>query len=35
MPGFKNAHAHSGMTFLISYADDLPNFKLAKSTSFS
>ena len=24
MPGFKNAHAHSGMTFLRSYADDLP-----------
>lgn len=24
MPGFKNAHAHSTMTFLRSYADDLP-----------
>lgn len=24
MPGFKNAHAHSPMTFLRSYADDLP-----------
>ena len=24
MPGFKNAHTHSGMTFLRSYADDLP-----------
>ncbi len=24
MPGFKNAHAHSGMTFLRSMADDLP-----------
>jgi 5-methylthioadenosine/S-adenosylhomocysteine deaminase len=24
IPGFKNAHAHSGMTFLRSYADDLP-----------
>ena len=24
MPSFKNAHAHSGMTFLRSYADDLP-----------
>ena len=24
MPGFKNAHAHSAMTFLRSYADDLP-----------
>jgi len=24
MPGFKNAHTHSSMTFLRSYADDLP-----------
>ena len=24
MPGFKNAHTHSGMTFLRSLADDLP-----------
>ena len=24
MPGFKNAHTHSGMTFLRSYADDMP-----------
>ena len=24
MPGFKNAHTHSAMTFLCSYADDLP-----------
>ena len=24
MPGFKNAHTNSGMTFLRSYADDLP-----------
>lgn len=24
IPGFKNAHTHSGMTFLRSYADDLP-----------
>ena len=24
MPGFKNAHAHTYMTFLRSYADDLP-----------
>ena len=24
MPGFKNAHTHSGMTLLRSYADDLP-----------
>ncbi|MDE6184740.1 MAG: amidohydrolase, partial [Lachnospiraceae bacterium] len=23
MPGFKNAHTHSGMTLLRSYADDL------------
>ncbi|MGN1145422.1 MAG: amidohydrolase, partial [Acetatifactor sp.] len=24
MPGFKNAHTHSAMTFLRSYADDVP-----------
>lgn len=24
LPGFKNAHTHSGMTFLRSFADDLP-----------
>ena len=24
MPGFKNAHTHSGMTAMRSYADDLP-----------
>ncbi len=24
MPGFKNAHTHSGMSFLRSYADDVP-----------
>ena len=24
MPGFKNAHAHSAMTFLRSFADDMP-----------
>ena len=24
MPGFKNAHTHSAMTFLRSYADDYP-----------
>ena len=24
MPGFKDAHTHSAMTFLRSYADDLP-----------
>lgn len=27
MPGFKNAHSHSAMTFLRSYADDLPLFE--------
>ena len=27
MPGFKNAHTHSAMTFLRSYADDLPLHK--------
>lgn len=27
MPGFKNAHTHSGMTFLRSAADDLPLLK--------
>ncbi len=27
MPGFKNAHTHSAMTFLRSYADDLPLFE--------
>ena len=24
MPGFKNAHAHAGMSFVRSYADDVP-----------
>lgn len=24
MPGFKDAHTHSGMTLLRSYADDMP-----------
>ena len=24
MPGFKNAHTHTAMTFLRSYADDMP-----------
>ena len=24
MPGFKNAHTHSAMTFLRSFADDMP-----------
>ena len=27
MPGFKNAHTHSGMTLLRSYADDMPLHK--------
>ncbi len=27
MPGFKDAHTHSAMTFLRSYADDLPLFE--------
>ena len=27
MPGFKNAHTHSAMTFLRSYADDMPLFE--------
>lgn len=27
MPGFKNSHSHSPMTFLRSYADDLPLFE--------
>lgn len=27
MPGFKNAHTHSAMTFLRSYADDLPLYE--------
>ena len=27
MPGFKNAHTHTPMTFLRSYADDLPRGK--------
>lgn len=27
MPGFKNAHTHSPMTFLRSYADDLPLYE--------
>ena len=29
MPGFKNAHTHTAMTFLRSYADDLPLAGLA------
>ena len=27
MPGFKNAHTHTAMTFLRSYADDLPLYE--------
>ena len=27
IPGFKNAHTHTGMTFLRSYADDLPLYE--------
>lgn len=27
LPGFKNAHTHSAMTFLRSYADDMPLFE--------
>mgnify|MGYP001065338712 FL=1 len=34
MPGFKNAHTHSGMTFLRSYADDLPLQKWLKEKVF-
>lgn len=34
MPGFKNAHTHSGMTFLRSYADDLPLQKWLKERVF-
>lgn len=32
LPGFKNAHTHSAMTFLRSYADDLPLPGLAQQT---
>lgn len=34
MPGFKNAHTHSAMTFLRSYADDLPLFDWLKEKVF-
>ncbi|MBQ7583418.1 MAG: amidohydrolase family protein, partial [Lachnospiraceae bacterium] len=34
MPGFKNAHTHSGMTFLRSYADDLPLDKWLNESIF-
>ena len=31
MPGFKNAHTHTPMTFLRSFADDLPGMAAAES----
>lgn len=34
MPGFKNAHTHSGMTLLRSYADDLPLQQWLNDTIF-
>ena len=34
MPGFKNAHTHSAMVFLRSYADDLPLDKWLKEKIF-
>ncbi len=34
MPGFKNSHTHSGMTFLRSYADDLPLQKWLREMVF-
>ncbi len=34
MPGFKNAHTHSGMTFLRSVADDLPLNKWLNESIF-
>lgn len=34
MPGFKNAHSHSAMTFLRSYADDLPLDRWLKEKIF-
>lgn len=34
MPGFKNAHTHSAMTFLRSYADDLPLDQWLKNQVF-
>ena len=34
MPGFKNAHTHSGMTFLRSLADDLPLDKWLNESIF-
>ena len=35
LPGFKDAHTHSAMTFLRSYADDLPPLGLAFETGLS
>lgn len=34
MPGFKNTHTHSPMTFLRSYADDLPLFEWLHTAIF-
>ena len=34
LPGFKNAHAHSSMTFLRSFADDLPLLDWLKNQVF-
>lgn len=34
MPGFKNAHTHSAMTFLRSFADDLPLFDWLQNQVF-
>ncbi|HZJ89656.1 MAG TPA: amidohydrolase [Bacilli bacterium] len=34
MPSFKNAHTHSAMTFLRSYADDLPLFEWLETAVF-
>lgn len=34
IPGFKNAHTHSAMTFLRSFADDMPKH-MVKRTSLS
>lgn len=34
MPGFKNSHTHSPMTFLRSYADDLPLFEWLHTAVF-
>ena len=34
MPGFKNSHSHSPMTFLRSYADDLPLFEWLHNAVF-